>query len=94
MFCTKNTCALFSSSLCGEQLTGAPHWTPATEYEIAFTVEIREAVPRKKLLSFVHFSKGGGGQPEFKSFEVVFWGAFFWALRGARGWGVRGVNTF
>ena len=36
-----------------------------------------EAIPRKKMLPFGHFLKGGGIQSESKSFEVVFGGLSF-----------------
>ena len=35
-----------------------------------------EAIPRKKLLPFGNFFKGGV-QPESKSFDVFFWGPSF-----------------
>ena len=44
-----------------------------------------EAIPRKKLLPFGNFLKGGLVQSECKSFEVVFRGAFFWTKMWGRG---------
>ena len=38
---------------------------------------LREAILRKKMLPFGHCPKGGGVQPESKSFGVVFFGLSF-----------------
>ena len=47
---------------------------------IPVSLRVREVILKKKLLPFGHCPKGGGVQPKSKSFEVVFFWAFFWTF--------------
>ena len=48
------------------------------------------SIPKKKPLTFGHCPKGGGGQPESKSFGVVFFGPSF-GHYGGKGGGVEPI---
>ena len=61
-----------------------------TDSMVFVMTSLREVIPRKKLLPFGHCPKGGGVQPESKSFGVVFFGPSFGHYGGKGG----GLNLF
>ena len=58
---------------------------------------LREAIKKKSVFLLDIVQKGGGVQPESKSFEVVLFSpilTFFWTINGGRGEGLTMFQKF